>query len=357
MTQKTTPLIRPEWDYQEFHRKYWKDSVTIVMAERDTTDVTKLCLESILRFYPDIPIVIVDGGSEDDSINYVRYLSKTRENITLWERFGRNGHGDMLNEGIRNYVTTKFVLIMDNDTIVHRGGWIEDMLAWMYASTKEDKPIYALGSLMLVTYKGDGCGDPADESDVLRYTHPSCAMIRLEQYLQLRPFVEHGAPLVYNMKEAQDKGLRIEYFPVEKYVSHLSGASWTNPYRTIWKDDNDVFVRPFFTFIARDVNALLALQTQNDKDFEILLAGTKGGGQYHIFNIGQHDVNNDLFPLRFRVHGHYICELTNVTYALDAWHIKNLKQRLIASDLPEEMEINGMKLIKRKLWQSRESML
>jgi len=353
MSEPTTPLIRPEWDYKEQHLQQWKNrSVTIVMAERDVADVTKICLESILRFYPDIPIVIVDGGSEDDSLQYVRYLSTDRPNVTLWERGGRNGHGDMLNEGIRNYVETKYVLIMDNDTIVHRGGWIEQMLTIM-----EVEDIYALGSLMLVTYKGDGCGDPADESDVLRYTHPSCAMIRREQYLQLPPFVEHGAPLVHNMKAAQKMGLRIEYFPVEEYVTHLSGASWTNPYRTIWKDDNDVFVRPFFTFIARNVNALLALQGQGDKDFEILLAGTRGGGQFYMFNIGQKDVGNDLFPLRFRVHGHYICELTNVTYLLDPWHIRNMKNNLIGAMLPEEAEINGMKLIKRKLWQSRESML
>jgi glycosyltransferase involved in cell wall biosynthesis len=353
---KTTPLIRPEWNYKELHQETWKNKeVTIVMCERDTADVTKLGIESILRFYPDIPIVIVDGGSVDDSINYVRYLDVAHENVTLWERYGRNGHGTMLDDAILKFVKTKYVLVMDNDIIVRRGGWIEQMLITMNVSGALDQEIYALGSLMLVTYKGDGCGDPVDDSDVLRYTHPSCAMVRLETYLQLPAFVEHGAPLVYNMKAAQDKGYRIEYFPIEEYVTHLSGASWTNPYRTMWKDDQDVFIRPFFTFIARDVNDLILLQRQNDKDFEILLAGTRGYAQIHVFNIGQKDVSNDLYPLRFHVHGEYICELGRLSYAFDDNHLTNLKYQLIQNKLPDEMDINGMKFIKRKLWQSREA--
>lgn len=353
MSEKVTPLIRPEWDFEEFHIQEWrKKDVTIVMAERDTANVTKLCLESLFRFYPDIPVVIVDGGSQDDSINYVRFLQASKQNVCLWERFGRNGHGDMLNEGIRNYVETKYALIMDNDCIVRRGGWIEEMLQIMNTTD-----IYALGSLMLVTYQGDGCGDPADESDVLRYTHPSCSMIRLSEYLQLAPFVEHGAPLVHNMKEAQDKGKRIEYFPVEKYVMHLSGASWTNPYRTMWRDDFDVNLRPFITFIVRDTSNLIVLQRQADKDFDIVLAGTRGTDLIHIFNSGQKNVDNDLYPLRFKVQGEYVCELNLVSYGLDDYHVTNMKSKLIAAGLPDEIEINGMKIIKRKLWQSREAIM
>ena len=59
-------MIRPTWDFGDFHRNEWvKKDITVIVCERDTADITRLCLESLLRFYPDIPILIIDGGSID----------------------------------------------------------------------------------------------------------------------------------------------------------------------------------------------------------------------------------------------------------------------------------------------------
>jgi hypothetical protein len=87
-----------------------------------------------------------------------------------------------------------------------------------------------------------------------------------------------------------------------------------------------------------------------------VIAHGNGSAQIHVFNIGPKDVNNDLYPLRFRVHGEYVCELKTLSFALSDDHLQNVKD-IISKTAPEETEINGMKFIKRKLWQSRESIL
>jgi glycosyltransferase involved in cell wall biosynthesis len=350
-------MIRPTWDYGDFHRNEWiKKDITVIMCERDTADVTKLCLESLLRFYPDIPILIIDGGSIDESLNYVHYLAATYPNIRLWERGGRNGHGTMLDEGIRHFIKTRYVLLCDNDIIIKRGGWIEQMLWAIKASEEGLNPIYTIGTLMLVSDSGDGCSPPKDDNDILRYTHPSCSMINRDLYLPMRPFVEHGAPLVYNMQDAKQRGYRVENFPIHYYVAHLSGASWTEP-RTIWKDDMDVLIRPFFTFIADNVNFCGDLHRQSNKDYEVLFTGESEKASVVIHNLSYYTVDNKLYPFRFRVHGEYICHLFSNIEEMPTNFIKIAKKTVIHQLFPEEITIGGFKFVKRKLWQHREALL
>ena len=259
----------------------------------------------------------------------------------------------MLHEAIIRYVRTKYVLLLDNDLIIKRGGWIEGMLDRMEGPFE---PIYAVGSLMLVTNSGDACGEPKDEKDILRYVHPSCSLIRLESYLRLEPFVEHGAPLVYNMQDAQRRGWIVEHYPVEKYVCHLSGASWTTP-RTIWRDDMDVMTRPFFSIIL-DTNSLRVLDilyNQEEKDVEIVPIGLKTSESIHIFGIGPRIVDNHKYTSRFRVRGEYVT-LASEIYNWNWSELTAAKRELIRLGMPEEAELNGNKFIKRKLWQERSTL-
>ena len=357
MSEKHTHLVRPSWDYGEIHREKWiEKDITVIICERNTSDILKLCLESLLRFYPDIPILIVEGGSTDDSINYVRYMSITTPNITLWERGGVNAHGIMIDDAIRDHTTTKYVLLFDSDVIVCRGGWIEEIL---YKMNEND--LYAMGTLLFVTNKNDACGQPKDDSDILRYAHPSCSIIQTDLYKTLRPGTNHGAPLVYNMQDAHKAGYKIEYYPIEHYVAHLSGASWCDP-KTVWIDDYDICVKPFFTFIVDLPEHILYLKNQTDRDFEIITTGEIGGENIHIYRRDGHGYtkytpNSNIYPLRFRVHGEYVCNLLSSVKEIDSTFIRIAKQEIIAKGVPEEIQVGGLQLIQRKLWQERDAVL
>lgn len=349
--RRKTDLVRPCWDFDDYYRKVWRDAdVTAIMCERDTADILKLTLESLLKFYPDLPLLVIDGGSTDDSVTYMLEKIIQYPNIKLWQRDGRNGHGTMLDEGIRKFITTKYVLLLDSDIIIRRGGWLEEMLQRMNA---ED--IYAIGTLMQVSFSGDGCSEPKDDSDILRYTHPSCALICREQYLTMRPFIEHGAPLYANMQDAQTNGLRVEYFPIEQYLAHLSGASWCDP-RTIWKNDMGVHIRPFFTFIVDTTSDIPGLLMQKDSIFDIVPIVSTHAERVVIHFIGYFDVNNSVYNLRHKVTGEYICYMRDAKIK-DEYFVGQCRGLLINNGLPDRFTSNGFEFIKRQVWQMTDALL
>jgi glycosyltransferase involved in cell wall biosynthesis len=342
-----TDLVRPFYIDYEYHKKAWQDkSITVLICQRKTRDMTRLCLESLLQLYPDIPILVVDGNSEDDSSLYLKTKAALYNNITVWNRVGINSHGITMDEAIRQYITTKYVLLMDSDIIVERGGWIEGM--WLQLEDKDN--LYATGTLMLVTRKGEACGIPEDDADVLRYAHPSCAMYKVDKYKELRPFTNHGAPCVYNLIDAENEGLDIGYYPVEKYVSHLSGASWCIP-KTIWNNGRNVFVRPFISFIVSTPIHLLSLKSQTDQDYDIHNTGLSVVDKVVIHGSEPQEIDNNLYDIRFNVTGEYVCEL-GYKDSVDKDFVKDAKNYIIVNGALDRFYINGVEAIKRSTWQS-----
>ena len=382
-TNSTTGMVRPVWNHRQFFLDQWKQKdITVLICQRKTKDITQLCLESLLRFYPDIPILVVDGDSQDDSALYLQWLAIRNPNVKIWTRpsppTGFTSHGTSMHEALSGHILTKYVLLLDSDTIVERGGWIEEMLneiitANEYFDTNvyyeaNIRPIYALGSLMLPSRSGEAITPPKDENDVLRYAHPSCSMIDRDKYLEIaKTFTnwpdgqvipnrasDHGSPLVWNMMGAEQLGYRVEYFPVDKYVSHLSGASWCEP-KTIWPDDHDVKVRPFVTFIC--YNNVPPLWQQN-KDFDIIYNAQKE--KHFVVVHGQAPVitENAYYDLRFNTTGEYVCCLptdysTLVTLSSIAL-VGSAKKKAIELNAPEDFELDGLKFVRRDIWQKRE---
>lgn len=351
--KKEISLVRPyDFDHREYHLNKWKEfDITVLICQRKTKDLISLCLESVLRFYPDIPILVVDGNSEDDSLVYLKQKTTKNKNITIWERTGINSHGMTMDDAILNHINTKYVLLCDSDIILERGGLIEEMLY----EFKKDSNLYAIGSLMLVTRSGHACGPPKSNDDVLRYAHPSFSIYDTKVYKELNaPFTDHGAPCVYNMIEAEKRNLGISYYPVDKYVSHLCGGSWTTP-RVIWGDDHDVYLRPIVTFIVNNPDHINKLKNQTDHDFDIVTTCENEKRHIIINSFPQSDFSNDLYGIRFNIQGEYIC---NIPYGLDVLQphfVSEIKNQIIYKKMPEEINVGGLLCISRKLWQKREA--
>jgi len=356
MTEHSIPMVRPKWGHEDYFKTFWREqNVTVLVCQRKTKDLIQLNLESILRFYPDIPILVVDGDSQDDSTTYLKWMQVKHPNIKVWFRGNKSGgkhtsHGVTMDEAIFNYIDTKYVLIMDSDTIVDRGGFVEGMLDQMEAN----QSIFATGTLMLVSNNGDACLPPEDDSDILRYSHPSCSMMRTDIYKGMTSkFCDHGAPSVYVMKEAANKGYEVAYFPVHLYVSHLSGSSWTEP-RTIWNHDHDVYIRPFITFTQplyiapqTDNDFNIVYQNQNEKRHHVILHGESLDGATK-----EHQCLNYQYGIRFNVNGEYFCEYDKVLE--DERFVEQAKLKAIELGAPDHFELNGVRLVKRNYWQLHE---
>lgn len=341
-------LVRPFGIDKDYWIKYWiEKEITVLICQRQTPDLIKLTLSSLLQFYPDIPIIVVDGDSQDDSTIYLRYMAAKHSNIKVWERIGlRHSHGETLDQALRSHIKTKYCLMMDSDVITERGGWIEGMLKQF----EDDPKLYATGTRMLVTRDGQACGAPKDRNDVLMYAHISTAIYHVPTYLTLKPAVDHGAAFCHNMTDAERKGFNIGYFPVDKYLSHLSGGSWCVP-RTIWKNDFDVYLRPFVTFICTNENQLTELSAQTDHDFNIVTRGAFIDDNFVIHGAEPFHVSNYLYDIRFKVNGEYICLLNESVNNLDADTVRKIKLLAIEMGAPDEMNFGGLELFERKFWQ------
>lgn len=347
-------LVRPfDFSHTQYHLDKWKEkNITVLICQRNTNDLIRLTLESILRFYPDIQILVVDGSSTDDSIFYLKQKAITHPNIKIWIRNGRNSHGMTMDEAIQRHISTKYVLLCDSDIIMDRGGLIEEMLQ----EFPKDELLYAIGSMMLVTRSNHACGDPKDANDVLRYAHPSFSIYDADRYRKMKvPFVDHGAPCCYNQIEAEKLGLRIAYYPVDKYISHLSGGSWTAP-RTIWGNDHNAFIRPFVTFITENTEHLTKLKEQTDHDFDIITSGIPQSASIVIHGQLPAQVNNKLYDIRMHISGEYVCQLDPSVETLQPQFVHIVKHNAIEKNMPDEMNVGGLNCIKRTLWQQRESL-
>lgn len=349
---KRTPvvdMVRPFGIDKGYHKDTWKyRNVTILICQRQTLDLIRLTLFSLLRFYPDIPIVVVDGDSSDSSLDFLRYMASKYSNITLHERKGkRHSHGETLDEAIRTLISTKYVLFMDSDIIVERAGWIEGMLQQFTT----DPTLYATGARMLVSRENQACGAPRDENDVLKYAHISTAIYHVPTYLTLKPFVDHGSCGYANMIDAQEKGLTIGYYPVDKYISHLSGGSWTSP-RTIWGSDLDTPVRPFLTFIVTKGEQIESLKNQTDKDFDIVLKSKRENPTVVIHGEEPRDVTSDLFSIRFNVMGDYVCLLNEDCDSVDPMMVEFIRDAAIKTSA-KEIGVGGLLIFERKFWQAK----
>ena len=96
--------------------------VSIVVVTLDRLVFTRLCLESLLSEIssPDVEIIVVDNGSTDGTIEYLRDLSECDRRVRV-ELNARNvGFAAATNRGVALARGDRLVLL-NNDTVVPRG--------------------------------------------------------------------------------------------------------------------------------------------------------------------------------------------------------------------------------------------
>lgn len=317
-------LVRPFGIDTDYHKKKWQDlNVTVLICQRKTRDLIELSLNSLFRFYPDIPVLVVDGDSQDDSAVYLKQMQKQYSNLRVWTRpspkEGITSHGVTMHEAIMEHITTRYVLLMDSDVIIERGGFLEQMLSKISIGAMSGETVYAIGSLMCTSRSNFANGLPINNEDVLPYAHPSFSIYDREKYIELSQkkvalrngfmhdaiFCNDGSPCCLTAIAAQDSGYYVIGYAVDKYVKHLSGSSWTSP-RTIWRHDFDVPKRPFLTFIVPQGFDTNQLARQTDQDFEIVFEHEPH--TFDVFIHGHQPVSNTntIYKHRLNVNGMYV---------------------------------------------------
>jgi glycosyltransferase involved in cell wall biosynthesis len=193
------------------------DDVTAVIVNFKTLHLVQQAYESLRKYY-DLPIILIDNGSADDSTNWIG----EHGGITHTENLG---HGPAMHQAISG-IQTRYVLTLDSDCIVRGGSWIEQMLTFF----DDDPQAYAIGWLRYVDrwsgvpLEWHAHGKPKGARFV-PYVHPAVAIYDVKKYRQMQPFVHHGAPALNNMVDAEERGYVVKSFQVFDYVKHLKAGT------------------------------------------------------------------------------------------------------------------------------------
>lgn len=189
------------------------DNITAVVVNYRTKHLIETAVTSFRKFYPTISLVIVDNGSGDESREWIKKQKGDHTRVVLKRK--NCGHGPALHREFSR-ATTQFMFTFDSDVEFLRGGLIEGMLAQIGDA-------YAIGWRRWVNQDGVAVDEkrPFDKSMYCPYIHPYCALYNRDIYFTLRPFVNNGAPAVFNMRDAKIAGIDVKPFHLEPYVKHL----------------------------------------------------------------------------------------------------------------------------------------
>jgi hypothetical protein len=209
----------------ENYRSYFPSSLPItgITVCWNTKDLIERAYNSVRKFHPDMPIVIIDGSNPNDPCAaYVRGLASE---ITTVISPGYNvGHGRGLCMGI-DKAKTRYALIFDSD-IEMRKSPIEAMLAMMEDDT------FGVGYIEEKTaLDGFEWGWPGHDTpgEWMRYLHPMFQLIDVENYRKFHPYVHHGAPCYLTMLDIHKRGLSGKILKQFPGLGHTSGRglNWT----------------------------------------------------------------------------------------------------------------------------------
>ncbi len=204
--------------------------VTGVIINYKTPDLLRRAVTSLIQYYPELPLLLIDNGSDYQSTTLLHDFRERRPHTVRLILNTRNlHHGPSMDQALRE-LSTPFVFFLDSDCLVTHGDFIERMQGRL----QEEDHHYAIGKRISMDHRGFDVKESTNES--IPYIRPLCMMLKRELYLALPPFELHGTPCLENMREASKRGLTLLDFPVDQFVAHEGrGTAGRFGYKLGWK--------------------------------------------------------------------------------------------------------------------------
>ncbi len=187
--------------------------VTAVIINFQTPELTEYAVRSLKNFYPDLKLILIDNGSRDNSSDKLKTLVNQFNYIDFISNRKNIHHGPAMHQAIL-HSDTDYILFLDSDCRVLKGGFIEEMLSIL----KEKDSNYAIGEIIYMNKRGFPI---KNKTSGFPYIRPVCMMLKRKHYLMLKPFQKHGAPCLDNMKNALENGLLLKNFDINSFIYHL----------------------------------------------------------------------------------------------------------------------------------------
>jgi|WetSurMetagenome_2_1015567.scaffolds.fasta_scaffold69917_2 hypothetical protein len=188
-------------------------SVTAVIINYKTPDLTVRALATFKAAYPAIRTLLIDNGSGVECAGMLVTARSSYPDVELTVNAKNLHHGPAMHQAM-GLVSTPWVLFLDSDCEVLNPGFIEVMME----QCKGKKDPYAVGTLFYLNKRGFLV--QKDRRGAIPYIHPYCMLVKKELYGMLPPFELHGSPALRNMTGAGEKGYALINVPLEGYVRH-----------------------------------------------------------------------------------------------------------------------------------------
>jgi len=190
------------------------EDVTFVLVTWNHPELITRAVRSIREFYPKVPVVVLDNGSKLEHFNTLVGLADEC-GVKLLRNNRNRGHGPALHQGIKEAVT-RYVMLMDSDSWLVRGGWLRE-----WVDRLEETGAYGVGQVQPVNRLGYDITNPKKRHGGIPYGHPSRVLLNRLFYWTLRPACHHGAPMLANMVDAKEEGLKlIPVADIDEFVQH-----------------------------------------------------------------------------------------------------------------------------------------
>ncbi len=106
------------------------ERVSIVIVSQNNLELLRLCLDSIWNktAYPNYEVVVVDNGSSNDVVEYLKHSRVTHRRLKVILNADDLGFARAVNIGLAAMDQTEFVVLLNYDTIV-TSGWLSRIIA------------------------------------------------------------------------------------------------------------------------------------------------------------------------------------------------------------------------------------
>lgn len=204
--------------------------ITGITVVHNTRELFQRAYESVRKFHPDMPIIIIDGSDAADPC--AEYVGGLKSNLTTVIQPGYNiGHGNGMCMGI-DHARTPYVLIFDSDI---------EMLK---------SPVDAMMGMMEQDTFGVGYGEKTGldgfeygahlhhlNEDWMRMLHPYFQLLNIAAYRKFHPYVHHGAPCYLTALDIHKQGLSNKIIKEFPGLGHSSGKGW------VWEGQPREYIR------------------------------------------------------------------------------------------------------------------
>ncbi len=184
--------------------------LTAVIINFQTPDLVRIAIESFKKYYPKVPLLIIDNGSKDESPLVIKQLAQKHSEIETIFLEKNIYHGPAMDLAIRKHIETELVFFLDSDTETISPGFLEKMVTLI----GNDSQNYGVGEYDWVNKRGFSA---KKGSTILQTPY---MLLRTSIYKQLSSFEHHGQPTLFNFKDAEEKEYKLVSFPISKYIDH-----------------------------------------------------------------------------------------------------------------------------------------